>query len=177
MREIIGSIEGEFRRYKGMGDAAIAQLSDSELRERVAENTNSVAMVVWHVAGNFQSRFTDFLTSDGEKPWRDRESEFADRTVMRSELHEKWEAGWQVLFSALAPLTDEQRNDSVRIRGVSLTILEALHRSLAHVSYHIGQIVFIAHAIRGAEWKYLTIPPGQSGQYNKNPIHEKPKGT
>ncbi|HSP16665.1 MAG TPA: DUF1572 family protein [Thermoanaerobaculia bacterium] len=174
MRQIVESIEGEFRRYKGLAEGAISQLSESQLQSRTGES-NSVAIIMWHVGGNLKSRFTDFLTSDGEKTWRDRESEFAERRVPRQELLAKWEEGWQALFSALAPLSDEQREQQVTIRGVPHSILEALHRSLSHVSYHVGQIVFIAHSLRGAEWRYLTIPPGKSADYNKDPKFDKPK--
>jgi len=129
--------------------------------------------VVWHVAGNLQSRFTDFLTSDGEKPWRHRETEFEDRQVSREELIEKWEAGWRTLFDALGPLADDDLSRSITIRGVPLTVCEALHRSLAHASYHVGQMTYIGKMLRGEEWAYLSIPPGGSAAYNANPVLEK----
>ena len=132
---------------------------------------------MWHIAGNLASRFTDFLTSDGEKPWRDRESEFARRTVTRDELGAKWEAGWSALLGALAGLDDAHLPATVTIRGVGLSVLEALHRSLSHTAYHVGQIVFLAKALRGGDWKWLTIPPGGSADYNTNPAHEKPPGS
>jgi hypothetical protein len=119
------------------------------------------------------SRFTDFLTSDGEKPWREREEEFRARTVTRSELLSKWNEGWNVLLGTLATLSDEVLQDTVTIRGQPLLVHEALHRSLSHLSYHVGQIVYVAKSMRGNEWKYLSIPPGKSDTYNKDPKFER----
>ncbi len=172
-RAVIDSIEAEYRRYKSMGEKTIDQLSHEELVVRGSPESLSIATIVWHVAGNLQSRFTDFLTSDGEKPWRRRETEFEDRRVTREELIEKWQAGWETLFDALESLTDEDVTRSVAIRGVSLTISEALHRSLAHASYHVGQMTYIGKMLRGEEWTYLTIPPGGSVEYNTDPVLEK----
>lgn len=173
MKELIDSIRGEFSRYKALGEGAINQLSDAEL---VAgpEGGNSIATIVWHVNGNLQSRFTDFLTSDGEKPWRQREEEFALRQATKEEVLAQWERGWVVLFSALDALSDAHLPTQVTIRKQPLKVHEALHRSLAHVSYHVGQIVYHAKAIRGRQWDFLSIPPGQSAAYNANPKSEKP---
>ena len=172
MRAVIASIEGEFRRYKKLAEDAISQLDESQLADS-AGASNSIATIVWHVAGNLHSRFTDFLTSDGEKPWRDRDSEFLERRVARAELLAKWEEGWSVLFAALAGLDDAYLGKAVAIRKLPLTVAEALHRSLAHVSYHVGQVVYVAKAIRGSDWHSLSIPPGQSAQFNKNPNVER----
>ena len=161
MRALVASIEGEYRRYKTLGENAVSQLPDSQLAD-AAGASNSVATIVWHLAGNLTSRFTDFLTSDGEKPWRDRDSEFLARQVKRAELQAKWEDGWRVLFATLSALSDADLAKTVTIRGQPHTVAEALHRSLAHTSYHVGQIVFVAKALRGADWRYLSIPPGQS---------------
>lgn len=161
MRALVASIEGEYRRYKSLGENAVVQLPDDQLVD-AAGVSNSIATIVWHLAGNLTSRFTDFLTSDGEKPWRDRDSEFLARQVTRAELHAKWEDGWRVLFAALSALTDADLAKTVTIRGQPHTVAEALHRSLAHTSYHVGQIVFVAKALRGADWRYLSIPPGKS---------------
>jgi hypothetical protein len=174
MRRVVASVEGEYRRYKALGEGAISQLSGSELIRAAPGEGNSVSTLVWHLTGNLASRFSDFLTSDGEKPWRDRESEFARRRVTPTELLQKWETGWHILFDALRELSDEDLDRPVTIRGVSLSVCEALHRSLSHSSYHVGQIVFLAKSIRGERWAYLTIPPGQSGSYNKDPSREKP---
>ena len=119
-----------------------------------------------------KSRFTDFLSSDGEKPWRKRDSEFVSRKVSRSELREKWNDGWDCLFASLEDLSDGNLGDRVSIRCQQLTVHEALHRSLAHVSYHVGQIVYIAKSFRGDSWRFLSIPPGESEKYNLNPSSE-----
>lgn len=173
-RDVVASIEEEFHRYKTLAERTIEQLADGDLVARYAGG-NSIAILIQHISGNLKSRFTDFLTSDGEKPWRDRESEFADRGAAREAVLEQWRDGWQALFESLALLRDDQLGATVSIRRVSLTVVEALQRSLAHTSYHVGQIVFIGKAARGPEWKYLSIPPGQSGAYNADPKLEKPR--
>jgi hypothetical protein len=172
MRDIIESIGGEFGRYKALAEAAIAQLTDAELTD-ARPGGNSIAVICWHVSGNLRSRFTDFLTTDGEKPWRHRDEEFVARLVTRTELLAKWEQGWDVLLGTLNELSDAQLGDAVTVRGVSLKVHEALLRALAHVASHVGQIVLIAKATRGGEWKYLSIPPGQSDAYNQNPKGER----
>ncbi len=173
MRAVVASIESEYRRYKGLGEQAIQQLEPDELSRPAPGDGNSVVVIVWHVAGNLESRFTDFLTTDGEKPWRDRETEFETRAASRHEVLQRWERGWATLFQSLAALSDADLLRLVRIRGVELTVLEALHRSLAHASYHVGQIVLLARAWRGPAWRFLTIPPGGSEAYNRNPTREK----
>lgn len=174
MRQVVASIEGEYKRCKALGEGAFNQLSESALTQAATGEGNSVTTLVWHISGNLASRFSDFLTSDGEKPWRDRESEFVRRGVTRAELARKWETGWQILSDTLQTLNDEDLGRTVTIRGQPLTVCEALHRSLSHASYHVGQIVFLAKSILGEGWEYLSIPPGQSGEYNKSPGHEKP---
>lgn len=175
MRDLVGSIEAEYRRYKALGEGAIAQLRDDELCANDGAAANSVAVIVWHLAGNFASRFTDFLATDGEKPWRQRDEEFDARTVPRAELVAKWEHGWRVLFEALEALTDADLATTVTIRSQPLKVYEALLRSLSHASYHVGQIVHIAKLHRGDEWNYLSIAPGKSAEYNRAPTHEKPQ--
>jgi len=173
MRKIIDSIAGEYRRYKALGEGAMRQLTEAQLAERAPGEGNSVTTLVWHMAGNLKSRFTDFLTSDGEKSWRDRDTEFEARRASADELFAKWEDGWQALRSALDALSDEDLDRQVLIRGQPLSVIEALQRSLTHASYHVGQIVFLAKSLRGAEWQYLTIPPGTSRQYNERPTLER----
>ena len=168
MRSLIASVEGEYRRYKALGEGALNQLEDAQLAA-ASSGSNSIATIVWHIAGNLKSRFTDFLTSDGEKPWRDRDSEFLARNVTRTELLAKWNDGWQVLFQALADLNDADLDRTVTIRGQPLSVAEALHRSVAHTSYHVGQVVYVAKGLRGTDWQYLSIPPGQSALYNNAP--------
>lgn len=168
-RDIIRSIEAEYRRHKALGERAFRQLP-TEALGRAVEHENSVATNVWHISGNLESRFTDFLTTDGEKPWRDRDSEFEPREgASREELEEKWARGWAVLFDALASLSDENLSDVVVIRGLELMVHEALHRSVAHAAYHVGQIVQTCRRVRGDDWTYLSIPPGKSEEYNRNP--------
>ena len=174
MREIVGSIEAEYRRYKVLAERAMEQVEDEKLCQMPGPGSNSIATLVWHLSGNLASRFTDFLWADGEKPWRDRDGEFVPRIVSRAELGEKWERGWAVLFGSLAELEDERLRQVVAIRGVPLSVLEALHRSLAHTSYHVGQLVLIAKETQGGRWRYLSIPPGGSEAYNRNPVAEKP---
>lgn len=174
MRALIQSIEAEYRRYKALVEGALAQVPDSTLSTPGPGGGNSLAILCWHLSGNLQSRFTDFLTTDGEKPWRQREEEFASRAVSREELLAKWNVGWDVLFRTLAGLADADLPSTVTIRGQPLAVHEALHRSLAHVAYHVGQVVYIAHAFCGPAWKYLSIPPGGSAAYNAQPTMEKP---
>ena len=162
MRRVVESVEGEFRRYRALAEAAFEQLADDELAVRPSDG-NSVASLARHVGGNLASRFTDFLTTDGEKPWRDRESEFTDPPAARADMLGVWQKGWQALSSALSALSDSQLDQAVTIRGESLSVIQALHRSLAHTSYHVGQIVFIAKGIRGDAWRYLSIPPAGRG--------------
>ena len=176
MREIVESIAAEYRRYKALAEAAIRQVDDAHLSRAGAHGENSVAAICWHMSGNFQSRFTEFLTSDGEKPWRRREEEFEARTVTRDELLTKWEQGWAVVLGAIDALDDGQLGGTVTIRGQALKVHEALHRSLAHASYHVGQIVLTARQFRGEEWQFLSIPPGGSDAYNQNPRFEKAAG-
>ncbi len=176
MRMIIESIEGEYRRYRSLGERAMAQLSEPELATRLGGNGNSVATLAWHLGGNLRSRFTDFLTTDGEKPWRERETEFEARSPSREELLEFWLAGWGALEHALSGLADEDLARTVTIRGQELSVIQALHRSLAHASYHVGQMLFLGKHLRGSDWQYASIPPGGSADYNQNPGMEKPHG-
>lgn len=173
MRTILSSFEIEFKRYRAKAEEAFAQLEDREMNLLAAPGGNSITVLVWHVSGNFESRFTEFLDTDGEKPWRRREEEFRPRTATRPELMEKWERGWAIVDGALADLTDEDLSRQVHIRGLGLSVAEALARSLAHLAYHVGQIVIMARNIRGEAWRYLSIPPGGSAAYNRNPTLER----
>jgi uncharacterized damage-inducible protein DinB len=173
MNQIVSSAQAEYLRYKGLAEGAIAQLSDADLVVSGPGNGNSIAVLCWHLAGNFRSRFTDFLTSDGEKPWRRREEEFSRRAVTKDELLAYWEGGWAVLLDALGRLTDADLDRQVAIRGQPLRVIEALLRSLAHASYHVGQIVYQARGLKAGDWRWLSIPPGQSDQYNARPAMEK----
>ena len=172
MSSVIESIKAEYLRYKTLAEGAIDQLEESDLSREGPNGGNSIAVICWHVAGNLKSRFTDFLTSDGEKQWRQREEEFQPRTVSRAELLEKWREGWKPLLDTLATLTDDDLGRTITIRQQPLRVHEALHRSLSHTSYHVGQIVYVAKGFRGESWNYLSIPPGQSATYNKAPKYE-----
>jgi uncharacterized damage-inducible protein DinB len=174
MRDLIVSIEGEFRRYKKLGEESLAQLQDEELARPGPGGGNSIAILVWHLSGNLKSRFTDFLTSDGEKPWRKRDEEFTARSVSRAELLAKWDEGWEVLFKSLQSLRDADLTRTVVIRGESFKAHEALHRLMAHAAYHTGQMVYLAKSLRGPDWKCLSIPLGQSGEAIKNPAGQRP---
>jgi hypothetical protein len=168
MASIVESVRAEYLRYKALAEAAIGQLSEADLSTPGPNGGNSIAIICWHLAGNLRSRFTEFLTSDGEKPWRLREEEFQPRTVTRAELLEKWQAGWAPLLDALENVSEEQLKGTVTIRQQPLQVHEALHRSLAHLAYHVGQIVYLAKSLRGNEWRYLSIPPGESDAYNRS---------
>ncbi len=174
-RSIVFSIEAEYRRYRSLAEAAMAQLSEPELSTPGPNDGNSVAVIAWHVAGNLASRFTDFLTTDGEKPWRNREQEFASRSPTREELREHWDRGWAILFESLAGLSDDDLDRIVTIRRAEHKVYAALYRSLAHASYHVGQIVYLAKSRRGHEWQFLSIPPGGSDAYNENPDIDRPE--
>jgi hypothetical protein len=174
MRAIIASIEAEYLRYKELAEGTFAQLDDAQLSMRAGESSNSIATIVWHMSGNLSSRFTDFLTTDGEKPWRQRDEEFHARDVTKAELLAKWATGWQVLFDTLGTLVDDDLGRTVVVRGQELPVIDALHRSLAHAASHVGQIQFWGKAMKGTTWNYLSIPPGGTAAYNANPTLEKP---
>jgi hypothetical protein len=170
---IVESIRSEYLRYKALAEGAFEQTSEEGLNKLYGEESNSISVIVYHISGNLKSRFTDFLTSDGEKTWRKRDTEFEVRDLSRNELIKKWNEGWNVLLNTLNELRDSDLEKTITIRGKDLTVAEALHRSLAHLSYHVGQIVFIAKMIAGKNWKSVSIPRGGSEQYNLNPDKEK----
>ena len=174
MSSVVDSIRAEYLRYQMLAERALDQVPDESLGAPGPGGGNSLTTIAWHVAGNLRSRFTAFLTEDGEKPWRNREDEFAARTVSREALRTQWLAGWSTLYDALTPITAADLHRTVTIRGQPLAVHDALHRSLAHVSYHVGQIVYVAHALRGDAWEYLSIAPGGSAAYNAAPTHETP---
>lgn len=171
----VEAIADEYMRYKALGEAAIAQVEDDELALTASDGGNSITAIIWHVAGNLESRFTDFRTSDGEKPWRDRDNEFVPRTVTKAELLEKWERGWSALQTAIGALSDADLLQTVTIRRQPLRIDQALQRSLAHTAYHVGQIVFLAKQIRSGGWQCLSIPLGGSAAHNARGADESAK--
>jgi Protein of unknown function (DUF1572) len=173
---LLKDLVDEYARYRSIGEKAILQVSDEALNTMHGADDNSIAMLVRHVSGNLLSRFTDFLTSDGEKPWRDRDSEFNKADYDRGEVDRMWVEGWSLLESELSKLNDEQLQQHVYIRGQSWTVHAALCRSLAHASYHVGQIVLLARILNDGEWKWISIPKGKSREYNMSPIMEKKPG-
>jgi hypothetical protein len=165
--EPLSSIRREFDRYKSLAEGALIQLRDEELTQAPTADLNSAATIVWHISGNLKSRFTEFLTADGEKPWRNRDEEFAARQPNREEVWQKWDEGWAALHSTLDALSDTDMEKFVSIRGDRYSVIAALHRSLAHTAYHVGQIVILGRFFRGAEWHYLSIPRGASDEFNR----------
>jgi len=159
----LDDIRISFRKQKDTADQALAQITDEAFFNKPGEFSNSIAAIVKHVGGNLASRWTDFLTSDGEKPWRNRDDEFdigPDDT--RERLLSIWEAGWAAVSGTLAGLREEDLPKKVRIRGEEHTVYQAMHRSLTHTAYHVGQIVYLARLLTKDGWKWITIPPGQS---------------
>ncbi|MEN3330860.1 MAG: hypothetical protein V7641_225 [Blastocatellia bacterium] len=163
----------EYHRYRSIGLKAIAQVSDEALNQVLGSDNNSIAMIARHISGNLRSRFTDFLTSDGEKPWRDRDSEFADQTYDRQAVEQMWADGFQVVEDQLAAMTDADLERQVTIRKHALSVNEALCRSVAHTAYHVGQIVLLARILNAGNWQWISVPKGKSQEYNLNPTMEK----
>lgn len=156
-----------FEYYKTLGEKAMAQITDEALFQIPDEKSNSISVIVKHLHGNMLSRWTDFLTTDGEKEWRDRDSEFEETIETREEVMKQWNEGWACVFSALATLQPEDFDKTVYIRNMGQTVLEAIMRQMAHYAYHIGQIVYLARLFNEGDWKTLTIPKGGSAAYNK----------
>jgi hypothetical protein len=170
-REIVACIEGEFVAVRALGDKALAQMNVQQLHTCLDRETNSAAIIVKHMAGNFRSRFTDFLTTDGEKPWRNRDQEFVDDFPQdeagRERILATWQAGWECVLGAISPLTDADLTRVVTIRGQPHTVVRALSRSLAHAGYHTGQLLWCARTVVGSEqWKVITIARGASANFN-----------
>ena len=152
-----------------LGEKTFDQIPEEKLFWQINEESNSIAMIVKHLNGNMLSRWTDFLTSDGEKEWRKRDAEFDNDIKSKTELIEKWNAGWKCLFDAINPLSSNELNQVIYIRNMGHSISEAINRQLAHYPYHIGQIVFIGKVVQNEKWNSLSIPKGKSKEYN----HEK----
>ena len=156
-----------FRYYKSLAERALAHVTDEQLYAVLDREMNSIAVVMKHMAGNLRSRWGDFLTTDGEKPGRRRDTEFEDPPATRQGLMEMWEEGWSCLFAALEPLTDADVAQTVTIRGERHSVTQAINRQLAHYPYHIGQIVLLAKHFQSANWKSLSIPRGQSAAFHE----------
>jgi Protein of unknown function (DUF1572) len=156
-----------FRYYKRLAEGAMEQVSDEQLFGALDEEMNSIAIVVKHMAGNMRSRWTDFLTTDGEKANRNRDSEFVAPPQTREDLMRVWNKGWAAVFSALEPLSDSDLTRKVTIRGEPHSVMQAINRQIAHYAYHCGQIVFLAKHFKSGDWKSLTVPRNRSAQFNR----------
>jgi hypothetical protein len=156
-----------FHQCKKLAEGAIGQITDDQLFATLDEEMNSIAIIVKHMTGNMRSRWTDFLTSDGEKPNRHRDSEFEQPAASRQELMKIWEEGWQIVFSALEPLTDADMGRIVTIRGEAHSVMQAINRQISHYSYHCGQIVLLAKHFKGRNWKSLSVPRKKSDEFNQ----------
>lgn len=155
-----------FKYYKMLGDQSFEQLSDEQIFWQFNEESNSIAIIIKHVAGNMISRWTNFLTEDGEKPWRVRDEEFIDAFKTKSEVLDYWEKGWKCLFEALNQINEENLNATIYIRNQAHSVIDAVFRQLAHYPYHIGQIVFIAKMLKNEDWKTLSIARNKSEDFN-----------
>jgi hypothetical protein len=156
-----------FRYYKKLAEGAMAQVTDEQLFANLDSEANSIAILVKHMAGNMRSRWTDFLNSDGEKPDRNRDTEFEEPPATREGLMALWQAGWDCLFGALEPLSDADLGRVVMIRGEAHSVMQAINRQLAHYSHHVGQIVLLAKHFQHAQWRSLSVPRGKSGEFNR----------
>ena len=165
-RHYLDDAIAELRKYKKFADKAVAQVSDADYFRQLDPESNSVGLVMKHIAGNLRSRWTDFLTTDGEKADRNRDTEFEKHgSDSRESISARWESGWQALFDALAPLTGDDLQRTVEIRGQPHTVMQAINRQLTHYASHIGQIVFLAKHFAGDRWKTLSIPRGKSREF------------
>ena len=157
----------QLRKYKALADGALAQVEESDLFRTIDPDSNSIAVVMKHVSGNMCSRWTDFLTSDGEKADRNRDTEFELAPEdTRTRILDRWEAGWRLLFDALTPLSSADVSRTIKIRGENHTVLQAINRQLTHYAYHVGQIVFLARHFAGSRWTSLSIPKGKSQEFD-----------
>ncbi|WP_307311417.1 DUF1572 domain-containing protein [Neobacillus driksii] len=162
----------KFKSVKSLGDKTINQLSEEEIHWTYNNESNSVAIIVRHLSGNMVSRWTDFLTSDGEKEYRNRDQEFIDDISSKSELISVWEKGWKVLIATLTSLSEQDLLKNIYIRGEGHLVIEAIERQMAHYAYHIGQIVYIGKQLKDSNWKSLSIPKGKSEEYLKEMLEK-----
>ena len=172
--DFLPSARKQFAYYRLLGEQAMSQVTDEQLSWQPNAVSNSMAVIVQHLSGNMCSRWTDFLTTDGEKPWREREAEFDSAPATRAAVLAQWQAGWQCLFAALDGLTEADLSRTIYIRNQGHTVLEAINRQLAHYPYHVGQLVFIARLAVGDAWQSLSIPRGSSAAYNAEKFAQPP---
>jgi len=164
---VLESATATFRAAKALAEAALAQVPDAQLHVAPTPESNSLSVIVRHIAGNLRSRWTEFLTSDGEKPWRHRDGEFEEGSLSRAQLLAEWEAGWATLFATLSTLHDADLARTVTIRREPHTVARAIDRQLSHYGYHVGQIVYVARMLVGPAWKNLSVPRGESETFNR----------
>jgi len=164
-KEYLNVIRARFQSMKQLGDKAIEQLSDEELHWSANDASNSIAIIVKHMSGNMISRWTDFLTSDGEKPERNRDEEFTDTYLSKTDIMDAWKKGWNVLFKTIDSLNEDNLLETVTIRGENHSVIDAIERQLTHYAYHVGQIVYIGKALKNESWENLSIPVGESEEY------------
>ncbi|WP_411895656.1 DUF1572 family protein [Winogradskyella sp. A2] len=167
MNNYLESTIKQFEYYKSLGDQTFVQLSYDELKKEFVADSNSISIIVKHLVGNMLSRWTNFLTEDGEKEWRERDQEFVDTFTSKQDLITSWNKGWDCLFNALHPIDNKNLDRIIYIRNQGHAITEAINRQMMHYAYHVGQIVFLGKLIRGKDWKSLSIPKGESKTYNK----------
>lgn len=165
-----------FRSYKKLAEGAVEQVSEDEFFKRIDAESNSIAVIIKHVGGNLRSRWTHFLTTDGEKPDRNRDAEFLAENDSRENLLKLWEEGWRAVFSSLESLTVEDLPKIITIRGEEFTVVKAITRSLTHTAYHVGQIAFLAKHLRSTQWRTLSIPRNKSAEFNNYLSKETNKG-
>ena len=153
--------------YKGLGDKTLAQLNEDDLHFQPSSESNSIAIIIQHMAGNMLSRWTDFLTGDGEKEWRSRDAEFEEQHLSKEQLLDQWEKGWACCLDVLNSLTEDDLLKTIHIRSEGLVAIDAINRQFAHYPYHVGQIIYIARIIKNENWQSLSIPRGHSEEYNQ----------
>lgn len=175
VKNYLESVTKQFEYYKLLGDKTLEQLEEKEFFWQYHPESNSIAIIVNHLWGNMLSRWTNFLTTDGEKEWRQRDLEFEDVIKTKRELIEKWEAGWNCLFDTLATLNDRNFETIIYIRNQGHTVMEAINRQLAHYSYHVGQIVYLGRMMKGENWQSLSIPKGASKAFNAEKFAQEKK--
>lgn len=167
MSSYLDSVKKQFRYYRMLGEKSMEQLEEEQLFWQYNGESNSIAVLVNHMAGNMLSRFTDFLTSDGEKPWRNRDAEFTNAFADRAQMMQRWHQGWECLMQTLDQLSDADLETIVYVRNDGHTVTEAINRQLAHYAYHTGQIVFIAKMLKDTDWQTLSIARNSSAEYNR----------
>ena len=171
-KEFLSSSIRRFRYYKELGDKTFEQLNDWDFHYQPNEESNSIAIIIQHMAGNMRSRWTNFLQEDGEKEWRNRDTEFEEQQLSKEQLLNKWNEGWDCFLAAVKNLTEDDLQKTITIRSEPLSVIDALNRQLAHYPYHVGQIVYIGRMIKADQWKSLSIPKGKSDEFNSQMKHK-----